>query len=123
MTGVIVVECAAFGFTVSEASTKIIFLCTKEMPEATTIYSVEGAGEMYIQTNEFLYLGYRQPQHQSVHRIQRAHTQRMVQLPDVHPRNVRLTERPPRAQTPFTKSRRTRNNVVRLRHVELGTSF
>ena len=96
MTGVIVVECAAFGLTVSEASTKmIIFLCTKGMPEATTIFSVEGAGEMYIQTNEFLYLGYCQPQHQSVQRIQRAHTQRMVQLPDVHPRNVRLTERPP----------------------------
>ena len=48
MTGVIVVECAAFGLTVSEASTKIIFLCTKEMPEATTIFNVEGAGEMYV---------------------------------------------------------------------------
>ena len=47
-----------------------------------------------------------------------AHTQRMVQLPEVHPRTVRPTERSPRAQTPDTKSRGTRDNAVRLHHVE-----
>ena len=40
MKGVIVVECAAFGLTVSEASAKIIFLCTKRMPDATPIDTV-----------------------------------------------------------------------------------
>ena len=44
---VIVVVCAAFGFTVSEAKTEIIFLRTKGMLEATTIFSVEAAGQMY----------------------------------------------------------------------------
>ena len=47
-----------------------------------------------------------------------ARTQRMVQLPEVHPRTVRPTERSPRAQNPDAKSRVTRDNAVRLRHVE-----
>ena len=53
-----------------------------------------------------------------VHRGRPAHTQRMVQLPEVHPRTVRPIERSPRAQNPDTKSRGTRDNAVRLRHVE-----
>ena len=53
-----------------------------------------------------------------VHRGRPAHTQRMVQLPEVHPRTVRPIERTPRAQNPDTKSRGTRDNAVRLRHVE-----
>ena len=59
-----------------------------------------------------------QPQCRPVHRGRPAHTQRMVQLPEVHPRTVRLTERSPRAQNPDAKTRGTRNNVVRLRHRE-----
>ena len=59
-----------------------------------------------------------QPQCQPVHRGRPAHTQRMVQLPEVHPRTVRPTERAPRAQNPDAKSRGTRNKTVRLRHVE-----
>ena len=54
--GVIVVVCAAFGLTVSEAKTEIICLCTKEMPESTATFSVEAAGQVYSQTNEFVYL-------------------------------------------------------------------
>ena len=42
----------------------------------------------------------------------------MVQLPEVHPRTVRPTEHSPRAQNPDAKSRGTRDNAVRLRHVE-----
>ena len=42
----------------------------------------------------------------------------MVQLPEVHPRTVRPTERPARAQNPDAQSRRARDNAVRLRHVE-----
>ena len=47
-----------------------------------------------------------------------AHTQRLVQLPEVHPRTVRPTERSSRAQNPDAKSRGTRDNALRLRHLE-----
>ena len=60
----------------------------------------------------------RQPQCRPVHRGRPAHTQRMVQLPEVHPRIVRRTERSPRARNPDAKSRGTRDNAVRLRRVE-----
>ena len=62
--------------------------------------------------------GKRQRQRQFVHRGRPAHTQRMVQLPEVHPRTVRPTERSPRAQNSDAKSRGTRDIAVRLRHVE-----
>ena len=62
--------------------------------------------------------GERQPQRRPVHRGRPAHTQRMVQLPEVHPRTVRPIERSPRAQNPDAKSRGTRDNAVRLRQVE-----
>ena len=49
--------CEAFGLTVSEAKIEIMYLRTKGMPESTTIFSVETAGQVYNQTNEFVYLG------------------------------------------------------------------
>ena len=57
MMGVIVVVCAAFGPTVSEAKTEIMCLRDKGMPESTAIFSVETAGQLYNQTNEVVYLG------------------------------------------------------------------
>ena len=54
--GVIVVACAAFGLTVSEAKTEIMCLCAKGMPESTAIFSVEATRHVYNQ-NEFVYLG------------------------------------------------------------------
>ena len=42
--GVIVVVCAAFGLTVSEAKTEFMCLRAKKMPESTAIFSVEAAG-------------------------------------------------------------------------------
>ena len=57
MMGVIVVACAAFGLTVSETKTEIMCLRAKRMPESTAIFSVEAAGQVYNQTNEFVYLG------------------------------------------------------------------
>ena len=54
---VVVVVCAAFGLTVSEAKTEIMFLRAKGMPESTAIFSVEAAGQVYNQTNEFVSLG------------------------------------------------------------------
>ena len=55
--GVIVVVCAAFGLTVSEAKTEIMCLRAKAMPESTAIFNVKAAGQVYNQTNEFVYLG------------------------------------------------------------------
>ena len=46
MMGIVVV-CAAFGLTVWEAKTEIICLCMKGMSEATTIFSIDAAGQMY----------------------------------------------------------------------------
>ena len=57
LMGVIVVVCAAFGLTVSEAKTEIMRLRAKGMLESTAIFSVEAAGQVYNQTNEFMYLG------------------------------------------------------------------
>ena len=52
--GVIVVICEAFGLTVSEAKIVIMCLRPKGMPESTAIFSVEAAGQVYNQTNEFV---------------------------------------------------------------------
>ena len=57
MMGAIVVVSAAFGLTVSEAKTKITCLRAKGMPESTATFGVEAAGQVYNQTNEFVYLG------------------------------------------------------------------
>ena len=119
MMGCIVAVCAAFSLTVSETKTEIICLRTKGLPESTAIFSVEAAGQVYNQTNGFVYLGGgRKPQCRPVHRGRPAHTQRMVQLPEVHPRTVRPTKRSPRARNPNAKSRGIGDNAVRLRHVE-----
>ena len=55
MIDAIVIVCAAF--TVSEAKTEIMCLRTKGMPVSTAIFSVKAAGQVYNQTNEFVYLG------------------------------------------------------------------
>ena len=55
--GVIVVVCAVFGLTVSEAKTEIMCLRSKGMLQSTAIFSVEAADQVYNQTNEFVYLG------------------------------------------------------------------
>ena len=56
MMEAIVVVCAALGLTVSEAETKIMCLRAKGTPESTATFSVEAAGQVYNQTNEFVYL-------------------------------------------------------------------
>ena len=57
MMRAIVVVCATFDLTVSEAKTEIMYLRTKDILESTAMFSVEAAGEMDNQTNEFVYLG------------------------------------------------------------------
>ena len=55
--GVIVVVCAAFGLTVSEAKSEIMCLRARGVLESTAIFSVEAAGQVFNQTSEFVYLG------------------------------------------------------------------
>ena len=55
--GMIVVVCAAFRLTVPEAKTEIMCLRAKGMPESTATFSVEAAGQVHNQTNEFVCLG------------------------------------------------------------------
>ena len=57
MIGMIVVVCAAFGLTVSEAKTEIMCLRAKAMPESTATLGVEAADQVYNQTNELVYPG------------------------------------------------------------------
>ena len=99
--GAIVVVCAVFSLTVSEANTETMCLRAKGMPESTATFSVKAAGQVHNQTNEFVYLG-RNVNHNADLSI----AQRLVQLPEVHPRTVRPTERSPRAQNPDTKEPR-----------------
>ena len=56
MMGVSVVVCAAFGLTVSEAKTEIVCLRAKGMPESTGTFRVVAAGQVFNQTNAFVYL-------------------------------------------------------------------
>ena len=55
--GFIVVVCVAFGLTVPGTKTEIMCVRAKGMPESLAILSVEAAGQVYNQTNEFVYLG------------------------------------------------------------------
>ena len=56
MDGIVVV-CAVFGLTVSEAKTEIMCLRARGMSDSTAVFSVEAEGLVYNQTNEFVYLG------------------------------------------------------------------
>ena len=80
--GVIMVVCAAFGLTVSEAKTELMCLRAKGMPENTALFSVEEVGQG-LQPDERVCIprGTRRPQCRPVHRGRPVHTQRMVQLP------------------------------------------
>ena len=80
--GVIVVLCAAFDLNVSEAKPDIMCLRAKEMPESTATFSVEATGQVYNQTNEFVYLGGNVNHNADLSiEVDRCNTQRMVQLP------------------------------------------
>ena len=57
MMEVIVVVCGTIGLIVSEPKTEIMYVRAKGMPEPTATFSVEAAGQVYNQTNEFVYLG------------------------------------------------------------------
>ena len=56
MRGIVVV-CMAFGLTVLEAKTEIMCLREKGMLESTATFRLKAAGQVYNQTNEFVYRG------------------------------------------------------------------
>ena len=109
--GVIGVVCAAFGLTVSEAKTEIICLRAKGMPESTATFSVEAAGQVYTSGETSTTTPTDPSRPTGAYATHGA-------LPEVHPRTLRPTERSPRARNPDVKSRGTRDDTVRLRHVE-----
>ena len=116
--GVVVVVCAAFDLTISEAKTEIMCLRTKGMPKSTAIFSVEAGGQVFNQTNEFVYLG-GNLNHNADLAIEVNPRKRNAWCSFwKHPLTVRPTERSPRAQNPDAKSRGPRDNAVRLRYVE-----
>ena len=57
MMGVIVDASAAFSLIVSETKLNMIRLRTNRVLESTAVFIVEAAGQVYNQTNEFVYLG------------------------------------------------------------------
>ena len=122
MMGVIVVVCAAFGLIVSEAKTEIMCLRTKVMPDSTATFSVEAAAQVYNQTNEFVYLGGNVNHNadpsievnRCIRNAWRSFRKCTLELYDRPSAPLEL------AQNPDAQSRDTRNNAVRLRHVELA---
>ena len=115
--GVIVVVCAAFDLTASEATTKMMCLRAKGMPESTAIISVEAASQVYNQTNEFVYLGGNVNHNANMsieidRRIRNAWCSFRKYTLELHDRPSA------QSQNPDAKSRDTRDNALRLRHVE-----
>ena len=55
--GTIVIVCASFDLTVSEAKTETMCLRAKGMLDSTTLFSVQASGQVNNQTNEFVYFG------------------------------------------------------------------
>ena len=116
--GAIVVVCATFGLIVTEAKNDIMCLRAKGIPESIATFSVEAAGQVSNQMNEFVYLG-GNVNHNADLSIEvdrpirnacsfRKYTLELYDRPSA----------PLRAQNPDAKSRSTQDNVVRLRHVE-----
>ena len=116
--GMFVVVYTAFDLAVSKAKTDIMCFRIKRVSKSTAIFSVEAAGQVYNQTNEFLYLKGNVNHNADLLIEVDRQKQRTVQLPELHPRTVRPTECSPRVQTTDANSRDTRGNTVRLRHVE-----
>ena len=119
MMRVIVVMCTAFGLVVSEAKTEIDVFTHERDAGGHCHIQLRGSWPG-LQQNERVRIPRRgrQPKRRPVHRGRLAQTQHMVQLSEVSPRTVRPTERSPRAQNLDAKRQSTRDNAVRLPHVE-----
>ena len=116
--GVIVVVCAEFDLSVPEAKTEVMCLRKKGMPKSTAIFSVETVGQVYNQTNKLVYLG-RNVNHNADLSIEvdRYTPNAWCSIPKY---TLKLYDplRLPSSSNPDAKSRGTRDNAVRLCHVE-----
>ena len=102
----------------SEAKTEIMCLRAKGMPESTATFGVEAAGQVYNQTNEFVYLGGNVNHNADLSiEVDRRICNAWCSFRKY---TLELYNRPtsPRAQNPDAKSRGTRDNAVRMGHVE-----
>ena len=121
MMGVKVVVCVAFGLTVSEVKTEIVCLRATGMPESTTIFSVEEASQVYNQPNEFVYLE-ENVNHSADLSIKVKKRIRNAWY-SFRKYTLELYDRPSAPlmlKIRMLKSRGTRDNAVRLRHMEPG---
>ena len=107
------VVCAAFGLTVLVAKTEIMCQRAKGMPESTDTFSVEATGQVYDQMTEFDTSG-----ETSTNADVSIEVDRRIRNAWCSFRPVRPIERSPRGHNPDAKSRGTRYNAVRLRHVK-----
>ena len=89
------------------------------MPEFTAIFSVEAAGQVYNQTNEFVYF------EGNLHHNADLFLSRSIGAYATHgvasgstTSNCAPDLASPRGQNPDAKGRGTRDNAVRLRHME-----
>ena len=103
---------------VSKAKTEIMCLCTRGMSDAIVTFSVEAAGQVYKQMHDFVYLGGNVNHHADLsididRRIRNAWWSFRK-----YSSNCTTDRATPRAHDPDTDSRRTRDNAVRLCHVE-----
>ena len=80
--------CTAFGLTVSEAKTEIMYPSTKGMSESI-IFSVDVAGEVYDQTKEFVCTS------EGTSITVSTYSSRSTGAYVTHPRTVRPTDRFP----------------------------
>ena len=92
-------------------------LRAKGMPESTATFRVEAAGQVYNQTNEFVYLG-GTVNHNADLSIEVNRRIRNAWCSFWKYTLERPTERSRRAQNLGAKTQGTRDNAVRLRHVE-----
>ena len=107
MMGVIVVVCAAFGLTREGDAEDHRHVQRRgsgpgvQPNERVCIPRERQPQHRPVHPNERVCIPReRQPQHRPVHQGESMHTQRLVWLPEVHSRIVRLTARSPRAQNP-----------------------
>ena len=116
--GVIVAVCAAFGLTVSEAKTDIMCLRAKGMPEPTAIFSVEAAARCTTRRTSLYTSGRTSTTMPTCPARSTGPYATHGAAFGSAPSNCTPTKHSPRAQNPDANSRGTRDNAVRLRHVE-----
>ena len=112
----IMVVCTAFGPTAPEAKTEIMCLRAKRVPESTAIFTVEAVAQVYNQTNEFVYLA-GNVNHNADPSIEVDRRIRSVWC-SFRKYTFELYDRPSAPLQLKIRILGTRDNAVRLRHVD-----